>query len=283
MKKLFSSRRLVVAVLIAIFTIGVITVSSNARSSQAEPSLPTRVISDVTGWVSELVSSPAKTVHNGLEALVGMTNTYQENQKLKTRIDELAQAKVQLQTLQTENKALKSQLKVNATLSDYSVVTATVTSRSPSNWQAQLIINKGSNSGIRKNMSVMGSGGLIGRISQVNTTNSKVELISDANSMSNKFAIQVTNSAGKIVDGILTSFNSSQNLMVMGNITSNIKVKKGDLVATSGLGGITPSGLYVGKVEKVKTDDYGLSKKIYIKPATDFNNIPVVSVAIPAS
>ena len=67
----------------------------------------------------------------------------------------------------------------------------------------------------------------------------------------------------------------------MGQITSDVDVKKGDLVTTSGLGGVTPAGLYVGKVASVGKDNYGLSKKIYIKPATDFNNVPVVSVAIP--
>ena len=127
----------------------------------------------------------------------------------------------------------------------------------------------------------MGSGGLIGRITQVNTTNAKVELISDNSQVSDRFAIRVQNGDGETVDGIVTNFNQSKNLIVMGQITSSVSVKKGDLVTTSGLGGVTPSGLYVGKVEKVGSDNYGLSKKIYIKPATDFNNIPVVSVAIP--
>ncbi len=281
MKNIFTSRRLVVTVIVAIVTIGVITLSSRARSSQKEPALPTRVVSDVSGWVSGVVSSPVKALSSSYAAITDLLNTYNENEKLTTKIDDLAQSKVQLQTLQAENRALKDQLKIDGTLTDYKVVNAVVISRSPSNWQSQLIINKGTNAGLKKGLSVMGSGGLIGRITQVNTTNAKVELLSDDSQVTDRFAIRVTNSNSEVIDGIVTSFNQSKNLIVMGQITSDVDVKKGDLVTTSGLGGVTPAGLYVGKVASVGKDNYGLSKKIYIKPATDFNNVPVVSVAIP--
>lgn len=281
MKNILTSRRLVVAVIVAIVTIGVIVISSRAQNSQKEPSLPTRVVSDASGWVSSVVSSPVKAVSGGYEAVSGLLNTYKENQALTEKVDDLAQAKVQLQTLQAENRALKDQLQIENTLTDYKVVNAVVISRSPSNWQSQLIVNKGSNAGIKKGMSVMGSGGLIGRVSEVNTTNAKVELLSDDSQVADRFAIRVANKDGEVVDGIVTSFNQEKNLIVMGQITSDVALEKGDLVTTSGLGGVTPAGLYVGKVQKISQDDYGLSKKIYIKPATDFNNIPVVSVAIP--
>ncbi|WP_270765811.1 rod shape-determining protein MreC [Weissella confusa] len=281
MKNILTSRRLVVAVIVAIVTIGVIVISSRAQNSQKEPSLPTRVVSDVSGWVSSVVSSPVKAVSGGYEAVSGLLNTYKENQALTEKVDDLAQAKVQLQTLQAENRALKDQLQIENTLTDYKVVNAVVISRSPSNWQSQLIVNKGSNAGIKKGMSVMGSGGLIGRVSEVNTTNAKVELLSDDSQVADRFAIRVANKDGEVVDGIVTSFNQEKNLIVMGQITSDVALEKGDLVTTSGLSGVTPAGLYVGKVQKISQDDYGLSKKIYIKPATDFNNIPVVSVAIP--
>ncbi len=281
MKNIFTSRRLVIGVIVVIVAIGAITLGARAHNSEKEPSLPVRVISDVSGWTSNIVNAPIRAVKGGFDSVDELMNTYQENGRLTKKVDDLAQTKVQLQVLQQENRALKDQLKISNTLTDYKVVNAVVTSRSPSSWQTQLIIDKGTNAGLKKGLSVMGSGGLIGRITQVNTTNAKVELISDNSQVSDRFAIRVQNGDGETVDGIITSFNQSKNLIVMGQITSNVSVKKGDLVTTSGLGGVTPSGLYVGKVEKVGSDNYGLSKKIYIKPATDFNNIPVVSVAIP--
>lgn len=283
MKKLFTSRRLVVGVILVIITIGMITLSSRARANQENPALPVRIVTDISSWMSEVVNTPLKVVGNATEATTKLFKTYQENERLNQRIDDLAATKVELQTVRKENDALKEQLKIGKTLTDYQVVNATVVSRSPNNWQSELIINQGAKAGIKKNMAVMGGGSVIGRVSEVDTTNAKVELLSDNSQTNNRFAIRITNKDSQTVDGIITKFNQTRNLIEMKNVTSNTKVKKGDKVSTSGLGGVTPSGLYVGEVESIDNDDYGLTKTIYIKPATDFNNIPVVSVAIPGA
>ncbi|MCW0952649.1 rod shape-determining protein MreC [Weissella ceti] len=283
MKKLFTSRRLVVGVILVIITIGMITLSSRARANQENPALPVRIVTDISSWMSEVVNTPLKVVGNATEATTKLFKTYQENERLNQRIDDLAATKVELQTVRKENDALKEQLKIGKTLTDYQMVNATVVSRSPNNWQSELIINQGAKAGIKKNMAVMGGGSVIGRVSEVDTTNAKVELLSDNSQTNNRFAIRITNKDSQTVDGIITKFNQTRNLIEMKNVTSNTKVKKGDKVSTSGLGGVTPSGLYVGEVESIDDDDYGLTKTIYIKPATDFNNIPVVSVAIPGA
>mgnify|MGYP000452712558 CR=1 FL=1 len=83
----------------------------------------------------------------------------------------------------------------------------------------------------------------------------------------------------KINEHLLDDFYES-NQLIMGQVTSDNEIKAGDLVETSGLGGVIPSGLYVGKVAKVTKDDYGLSKRIYIEPAADLGNITTVVVAV---
>ncbi|MFL1695484.1 rod shape-determining protein MreC [Weissella kandleri] len=281
MKKVFTARRLVVGVLIAMITVGVLTLSSYSLRSDKSPSLPNRIVNDITGWISNVAAIPLGGVSHGFDSVGNLMSTYQENQQMNSKVDELAQAKVQLQVTKAENKALKEQLKLDDTLTDYSVVNASVISRSPVNWQSQLIINQGSNAGIKKNMPVMGSGGLIGRISRVDTTSSKVELLSDNNQTADRFAIRIVAGDNKVVDGLITGFDQGKNKILMEYVTSDADIKPGDKVATSGLGGVTPAGLYVGEVSSVEANDYGLSKKIYIKPSTDFNNIPMVSVAIP--
>ena len=171
MKNIFTSRRLVIGVIVVIVAIGAITLGARAHNSEKEPSLPVRVISDVSGWTSNIVNAPIRAVKGGFDSIDELMSTYQENGRLTKKVDDLAQTKVQLQVLQQENRALKDQLKISNTLTDYKVVNAVVTSRSPSSWQTQLIIDKGTNAGLKKGLSVMGSGGLIGRITQVNTTN----------------------------------------------------------------------------------------------------------------
>ncbi len=129
-------------------------------------------------------------------------------------------------------------------------------------------------------MPVIAGPGLIGTVAEVNKTNSKVVLISNTAENSNRFAIQVLGDNSKVVNGIITSYDSSANRIIMGNITSKAKLSVGNRVTTSGLGGVIPKGIYVGSVSKVTEDDYGLAKKVYIKPAANLNDIEVVSIAV---
>src|SRR5699024_4708222 len=104
-------------------------------------------------------------------------------------------------------------------------VTAAVLTRTPSSWQQQLVINKGQSSGIKKNMPVMSDGGLVGRIVEVNKTNSKVELLSDTNEASSRFAISIGGSSDQLVNGIITGYNADRNELVMGQVSSKAKIK----------------------------------------------------------
>ena len=122
-------------------------------------------------------------------------------------------------------------------------------------------------------------GGLVGRIVEVNKTNSKVELLSDTNEASSRFAISIGGSSDQLVNGIITGYNADRNELVMGQVSSKAKIKKGTKVVTSGMGGVTPKGLYVGKVARIGKDDYGLAQKVYITPASNFNDINIVTVA----
>lgn len=279
MQKFFSNRRLVMIVVALVVCFGLMAGSVALRNRKATPPLVQQFGNDIVGFATDVVAIPVNATQGGFDSITELMNAYQENQLLKKQVSELAQVKVRDQTLAHENKQLKSELKLNKSLTDYSTVTASVMTRTPSSWQDQLIINKGETSGVSKNMPVLSGSGLIGRVSEVNKTNSKVELLSNSDEASNRFAIQITNSAGKSVNGIITGYSKSSSELIMGSVTSKIKVKKGTKVVTSGMGGVTPKGLYVGKVSRVTKDDYGLARKIYIKPATDYNDINIVTVA----
>lgn len=278
--KFFSSRRLVYFIIGVIVTIALLTGSVMIRDRRATPPFIQKIGNDVSGLIARVINWPVSETHRGYDSVAQLLSTYQENTKLRSKVDDLAQEKVRAQVLENENKALKDQLKLGHTLTDYSLMNAVVISRAPSSWMSQLVINVGQNDGVQKNMPVVAGKGLIGRISEVDGTTAKVELLSDDNEAANRFAIQVTNKAGETVHGIITSFDKDTNRIVMGEVTSKVKLEKGDKVITSGLGGVTPEGLYVGQVAEVKNGDTGLSKSVIIEPATDFGNIPVVSIAI---
>ena len=279
MQKFFSNRRLVVIFVLLILCFGLMAGSVALRNKKSTPTLIQQFGNDIVGFTNNFVSYPISGVKSGLNSVSELMNSYSENKTLKKQVSELAQVKVRDQTLADENSQLKKELKLQKSLTDYSTVTAAVISRTPSSWQSQIVISKGQTDGIRKNMPVLSQSGLIGRVSEVNKTNSKVELLSDSNESSNRFAIQIKTSTGDVVNGIITGYKKSTGQLIMGQVTSDADIKKNDKITTSGMGGVTPKGLYVGKVAKVGKDDYGLAKKIYITPATDYNDLSVVSVA----
>ena len=278
MRKFFSNRKLVIIILCLIISLGLITLSVGVRNHRSTPTLVQQFGNDMVGFTDRVITIPTNGVHHGINSIGGIVNVYQENEKLKHQVNSVVSTQVRDQALQTENNKLKRQLKLGKSLTDYQAINASVLTRTPSAWQNQIILNKGANSGIKKNMPVLVDAGLIGRIVEVNRTNSKVELVTNNSKSSNRFSVQILNKHGKEVNGIITGYNRNTDRIEMGNITTRGKLHRGDKVATNGLGGIMPKGLYVGQVSKVTTDDYGLSKKVFIKPATNMNDIEVVSV-----
>ncbi len=279
MQKFFSNRKLVIVIVCLIIAFGMMTASVSLRNRRNTPFIVQQFGNDIVGFADRIVATPMNGIHGGFVSIQNLLNTYQENQQLKSKVDQLAQTQARDQVLTQENTQLKRQLNIGNTLTGYQKVNAAVITRTPSSWASQIIINKGSSAGVQKNMPVVAGPGLIGTVVEVNKTNSKVVLISNTAENSNRFAIQILTSSS-VVNGIVSSYDSSSNSIVMGNITSKANIKVGDKVTTSGLGGVIPKGIYVGQVSQVTSDDYGLTKKVNIKPAADLNDIEAVTVAV---
>ncbi|KIC04792.1 rod shape-determining protein [Ligilactobacillus ruminis DPC 6832] len=279
MQKFFFNKKLVVTLIGLIVSFLLIAFSISVRNNRSMPPFIVQFGNEAAGVVNTVVSYPVNGIAKVGTSVSGLLNTYEENQKLKKEVDSLASQRVENQTLAKENKQLKRQLKLNKSLTDYDKISAYVLSRTPSAWQNQVIISKGKTAGVVKNAAVMSKEGLVGRVVEVNQTNSKVELLSTENDDANRFAVQLSNSKDETVNGLITGYNSEKNELIMGQVTSKVKIKKGTSVITSGMGGNTPKGLLVGKVVRVADDDYGLPSKIYIKPAADMDDLSVVTVA----
>ncbi|ANZ63349.1 rod shape-determining protein MreC [Secundilactobacillus paracollinoides] len=280
MNKFFSNRRLVIVIVCLIVSFGLMSVSVMIRDKRSTPPLVQQFGNDVVGLVNRVVAWPVNGLKGSITGVSDLLNTYQENTRLKGQVQKLAQTQVHDQAVSQENKKLKKELKLTHSLTDYESVNASVIARTPSSWQDQVIIDKGSAAGIKKNMPVLSGSGMVGRVSEVNRTNSKVELLSNSSESANKFAVSITNKSGQVINGVITGYNSGSNRIEMGNVTSKKKIQRGDKVVTSGLGGVMPAGLYVGTVTTIGTSDYGLASKITIKPAADISDLSVVSVAI---
>lgn len=279
MQKPFFNKKLVITMVSLIIAFLLIAFSIFVRNDRSTPSFIQNIGNSAAGVVDKVVNAPVEGISRMTGSVSNLTDTYQENAQLKKKLDSMNALQVENETLKQENKQLKQQLSLNKSLTSYTDISTYVISRSPSTWQNQIVISKGSNAGITKGSAVVSDKGLIGRVMEVNKNNSKVELVTTQDDVADRFAVQLIDNNGQTVNGLITGYDTDTNLLVMGQITSKENVKKGTQVITSGLGGTTPKGLFVGTVEKVVNQQAGLPTKIYIKPAADMTNLNVVTVA----
>lgn len=278
MKKFLQNKKLLSAFIIVIVIIVVLGGSVSLRNKRNSPLFIQSFGNDIVAVGSRIVDVPLGLISGGLNNVNSLLNTQQENDYLKSKVTDLGQTKARNQALAAENKQLKAALKLKNTLTGYSLINASVISRSPDTWSDLLVINKGSSSGIAKNQAVMCGGGVIGRVIEVSAASSKIELITTTDKSANRFAVQATATNGKIVHGLIT-VNTNGGLAFTQVVDSN-KLKKGTKVYTSGMGGNSPKGLLIGTVEATTRDSFGLSNMINIKPAGEINDPSVVSVIV---
>jgi len=178
------------------------------------------------------------------------------------------------QEILEEKKELEKLLGISSTLTDFNKINAVVVERNNSYWFEYLTINKGYKDGIRKGMVVVTGDGLVGTIKEVNILTSTVKLIT-SNDEYNNISVSIV-SGDSFINKILSTDNNHNK--VISGIDNIYDVKEGDKVYTSGLSDVYPSRIIVGQIKKVENDNYGISKKAYVKLASDPNSIRFVSV-----
>ena len=272
MNPIFSNKKLIGWVLGGIVTLLLITFSLTVGSN-----IVSQGVNDVTNILGRMLAYPANSVNDFMESIYNLTNTYQENQTLKQKVETIYELEVQLNDLKKDNEKMKEALKLQDTLNDYTLINATVIARNPDTWRDIVTINKGANDGLTPQMSVMSDNGLVGKVLDVNPTSARVALLSNNDNTLVRVAAMIQGEKESIY-GTLTGFDHEKNILIMSQIQATQEIKVGDKVVTSGLGGVSPSSLYIGTVEEVAMDRFGLYKEVRIKPAADTNDVRYVTV-----
>ncbi|MBO5138807.1 MAG: rod shape-determining protein MreC [Bacilli bacterium] len=179
-------------------------------------------------------------------------------------------------SMANEIEELKDALDLNRTLTEYKPINTTVLSRNKSYWFNTITVDKGSSSGIKVDMAVVTKNGFVGKVSKVSKYSSEVKLITSAD-VNYKVSVSITTNDGDTY-AILSGYNKKTNTVKVTGVDKSSDVQKGDVVLTSGLGGLFPRGIYIGTVESIVRDKYDLSKTLYIKTSQDFNNIHYVTI-----
>lgn len=272
MPQFFKNKRLIILLVSFIILVALIGFSLRDRD---QLSWPEQFIKDSTGIVQGVFAKPAHLVSGFVENVKELYSTYEENKLLKARLDEYAQLKVEADRLGKENEELKALIGKEDDLASFTVRYASVISRNPDRWNETLIINKGEVNGIEKNMAVITSEGMIGKIKSVGKLTSTVQLLSTVDRTNR---IHVTIQSEEDVYGLIEGFDEETQTLIVQQIPSEKTIEEDMEVVTSGFSGIFPKGLHIGKVEKVEPDQYGLTQTAYVKPAANFYNLENVMV-----
>ena len=151
-------------------------------------------------------------------------------------------------------------------------VVARVIARDSSNWVSAVVIDKGKKDKIQADMPVITESGLVGKVSEVGVSTSKIILISDPN-LNIPSLIQRSREEGIISGTILGACK-------MRYISLDSDVKIGDKVITSGLGNVFPKGVLIGELSEIKDDPSGLMKLCLVDSSVNLLKIEEVLVII---
>lgn len=272
MPQFFSNKRLIVLLVSIIVLVALIGYSLR---NKANISWPEQFVKDIVGLGQSVVSKPAGAITNFFEDIQNLKNTYQENEKLKAHLAQLGQIESEVNQLKKDNQELRAVLKKQESLSDYSVIQATVIARNPDRWFDLVTIDKGKAVGVKPGMAVQTANGLIGKVKSAAKFTASVELLS---AQDPKNRISAVIQSKKNVYGLIEGYDQDKGYLLLKDIPFNAKIKKGDSVITSGLGGVFPKGLLIGKVKKLVPDQFGLTQTAYIKPAADMYDLEHVMV-----
>lgn len=273
-KKMTSKKYVFIGVVILIIILLIIfsfTLKEDRKLNPVESFLR-----DTLSYAEKIVTYPFSYITTKTREYNKLKDVNEENDILGTSLDRIDAIETENVELRRQIDALKNELNIDYTLTDYEYLNATVTSRSVGYWYNTITINKGSYNGIKKDMVVINSKGLIGRVIKTSTFTSDVRLITTSET-NNKISVHISNGDNNLY-GLINNYDYSKNLLEVEGISNTKDVDIGDFVYTSGLGGIFPSGILIGSVSEITTDSYDLAKIIKVKPSADFSNINYVSV-----
>lgn len=265
-----------VFIIVIVIVVALVAVFSYVIKSDKKLTSFESLVKDVVVSVQKVFYMPFRSLGTMISDYKDLSKVLEENKILKSNIDKIASLEAENEELKKEIEDLKSELDVDRVLSDYDYLNATVISRNTNLWYNVLTIDKGSHSGIKEGMVVINSTGLIGKIVNVGTFSSDVKLIT-TNDTNNKISVTITNGDNHLT-GLINGYDSETGYLEVEGISNTDKVSIGDLVYTSGLGGVFPSGILIGKVDDITTDVYDLAKIINVVPSADFDDINYVTV-----
>lgn len=212
----------------------------------------------------ELQNQVAQFFEEQIQSLLEWPNLRQENRFLQ---DELRNSKADLigfEEMKHRLSRLEALLRLKEKVHGRSVA-ARVIVRDPSSWSQFVVINRGLRDGVRKDWALVHPDGLVGKVISSGHHSSRAILLIDSESRVSAMN-QRTRDVG-LIEG------SGSLILKMTYLDRQSSIQVGDLIISSGLGGIYPKGVPIGKVEVVGEDKNHLTLYALVKPFVSFSKL----------
>ncbi len=246
---------------------------------------PEKFVHDSFGLVQSLLYRPVGAVAGFFRELSRISDVYRENELLRQTVARYAQDQIRYNLLELENERLKEALgftERQKQLYEYRFLIAHVMGFSSDPYNRSFRIDLGARDGIREKMTVQTVDGIVGIVSRVSEFTSTVMPLTEIDPASpNAIAVSAT-VLGKESEsfGVVDAYNKETGLFRMSRIDPNDPLEVGDVVITSGLGGLFPRGVVIGTVVSKQVGDFGLTLTADIRPAAEFDHLSEVFVVV---
>lgn len=270
-RKLFNNKYFVILLVVTVILIIAMIFSMN-KSYETKAS--DNIIIKITMPIQNFFYNASSGVRNFFSHFGDIYELKQENQALQDKITKLEDTIEKNNVYKVENERLREMLNLEDTYKEFDLVAANVTGKDSSTWFLSLTIDKGTDDGLEMSDTVITSDGLVGHITDIGTNWARITTILDSQST---VAVSVDRTEDlATVDGDIDL--AADGLCKMTYISKDSTITLGDIAKTSGLGGVYPKGISVGKIIKIHPENKGVSQYAEVEPAVNFNRIYEVYV-----
>lgn len=257
-----------IAITVIVLILLVILTNTDNRNLSFIENIANKMVNPIQNGLTYIKNK----THGNSSFFSNINDLKNENEQLKEKNAKLEETLREFETIKAENETLKQYMNLTEKYSDYKTVAADVIARDISNYSKTIVINAGTKNGIKENMTVIAAEGLVGHVISSTETTAKVQTIVD--SASNTSCL--LNSSR---DSIVCKGQLGEKMTLRGvYLPFDATISSGDIIETSGLGGIYKKGIYVGKVSKVINTTNQNDRYVLIDTAVNFNKLETVLV-----
>ena len=272
MKSIIKSRAFLLLVFTLFCIIMIVITSNNLDDLDWLSNAVTGPLAPVQAFFSRLSES----VTSGLAVFTNVEKVRAENEELKKKVEELEKDNRELTAERDRIGEVYNLLSLKSKFVDYTFVGGNVITREAGNWFSVFKIDRGKNDGITEDLPVVSSNlALIGRTINVSMNSSKVITLIDEECVVSGW-IRSPEGGAVVVRGDITL--KEEGYCRIDLFPGDVLVRPGDIIETSGIGGIFPREIEIGTVLSVKQSANGLSRYAIVEPFANLKKIDEVFI-----